>query len=146
MAKAVRAIIIENGKLLVMYRNKQGSEYYTLVGGRINDQESMEQALVRELKEETGLTVTAASLVFTEEHEAPYNDQFIYYCEIAPHDDIAIQDDAEEKHMNHLGVNIHQPFWVPIKAFDRLPFRTPQLQHAIVEGLKKGFPQQPVKL
>lgn len=146
MRKAARAIIIENGKLLVMHRNKYGSQYFTLVGGRINDGETPEQGLVREILEETGLQVTAASLVFYEEHHAPYNDQYIYLCEVAPHADVAIQDTSEEAIMNNYQMNMHQPGWVTLKAFEQLPFRTPQLQEAIVKALKKGFPKQPVKL
>ena len=63
MGKAARAIIIENDKILVMRREKYGSEYNTLVSGRANSTEHMEQALVREIHEETGLTVVAATLM-----------------------------------------------------------------------------------
>lgn len=146
MRTAVRAIVIENGKLLVMHRNKQGNQYYTLVGGRMNDGETPEQALAREVQEETGLTVTAARLVYTEDHPAPYNEQYIYLCEVAPHAAIAIQDASEEGTMNKYGMNLHQPFWVNKQAFANTAFRTPLLQAAIVIALKKGFPEQPVKL
>ncbi|HEX8763382.1 MAG TPA: NUDIX hydrolase, partial [Candidatus Saccharimonadales bacterium] len=91
MRQAVRAIIIENGYILVMKRNKYGSEYFTLVGGRLNEDETPEQGLVREIFEETGMTVTAAQLVYVENHAAPYNEQFIYLCEVAPHEPIAVQ-------------------------------------------------------
>jgi ADP-ribose pyrophosphatase YjhB (NUDIX family) len=71
MSKAARAIIIDGERFLVMYRNKYGSEYFTLVGGRVGESETVEQALMREVKEETGLDVTAARLVFIEEHPEP---------------------------------------------------------------------------
>jgi ADP-ribose pyrophosphatase YjhB (NUDIX family) len=146
MGKAARAIIIENDKLLVMYRNKYGSEYFTLVGGRAQEHETTEAALVREVREETGLQVTAARLVYIEEHAEPYNEQYIYLCEVAPHADIAIEDASEEGFMNKLDMNIHAPYWIRTKSFSELSFRTPQLQQAIVTALKKGFPQTPVKL
>jgi len=146
MRKAARAIIIENGRILVMHRNKYGSKYFTLVGGRINDQETPEQGLVREVMEETGLQVTAARLVYTEDHAAPYNEQYIYVCEIAPHADVAIQESSEEGEMNRYEMNVHQPLWVALGAFGALPFRTPQLQKAIITAFKKGFPKKPVAL
>jgi ADP-ribose pyrophosphatase YjhB (NUDIX family) len=146
MAKAARAIIVESGKLLVMYRNKYGSEYFTLVGGQVADGETTEQALIRELKEETGLTVTSARQVFVENHAEPYNQQYIYVCEVAPHDGVAIQEASEESYMNRLDANIHKPLWVDIAAFEKLPFRTPSLQSAILYGIHKGFPDQPVDL
>ncbi len=144
--KAARAIIIENNKILVMYRNKQGSQYYTLVGGRANDNETPEDALVREVKEETGLEITHARLVYVEYHQPPYNEQYIYLCEVAPHADIALQDTSEEAFLNNLSVNIHRPQWSDKKSFAVLPFRTPQLQSAIVTALKKGFPREAISL
>jgi ADP-ribose pyrophosphatase YjhB (NUDIX family) len=146
MAKAARAIIIENGKMLVMQRKKTGPEYYTLVGGRLNGPETPEQAVVREVKEETGLEVIAARLVFTEDHPEPYNFQYIFLCEVAPHDSIKIQETSEEGLMNRIGINIHTPLWVPIDMFGKLPFSTMQLQKAILEALSSGFPETPVAL
>ncbi|HSX52948.1 MAG TPA: NUDIX hydrolase [Patescibacteria group bacterium] len=146
MAKAARAIIIEGDKILVMHRNKQGSEYFTLVGGRLNDHETPEQALVREVKEETGLDVISYRLVYTEEHQEPYNDQYIFLCEVAPHADVAIQDTSEEGFMNKISINVHRPHWAEASSFAKLPFRTIQLQNAITTALNKGFPDEPIKL
>ena len=146
MGKAARAIIIEDDKMLVMHRNKHGSEYYTLVGGRIQDNETPEQALVREVKEETGLDVTAAKLVFTEEYDEPYNSQYIYLCQIAPHGNVAIGEASEEGFMNRIGINVHTPVWIFTNSLPKLQFRTPALHQALLEALKKGFPKQPLKL
>jgi mutator protein MutT len=144
--KAARAIIFEGNKLLVMHRNKQGSQYFTLVGGRVNEGETLEQCLIREVREETGLTVTHAQLMFIEEHQEPYNEQYIYLCSVAPNEGVAIQEASEEAFMNRVGVNTHQPMWVDIYALGKLPFRTPQLQKALEQAIKNGFPSQPVKL
>ncbi len=146
MSKAARAIIIQDNKILVMHRNKYGSEYFTLVGGRVAEGENTEQALVREIREETGLTVTAASLVFIEEHAAPYNEQYVYLCEVAPNSGAAIQEDSEEAQLNRFEVNVHELRWIEVKAFASIPFRTPQLHEAIVRAFKKGFPHQAIKL
>lgn len=146
MGKAARAIIIENNKVLVMYRNKQGSQYYTLVGGKANETESVEHALVREIKEETGLDVTDHKLVYVEKHPEPYNEQYIFLCSVAPHSSVSIQEYSEEAMMNRVNINVHRPEWVDTKGFSKLPFRTPQLQEAIEKALKKGFPKEPVYL
>jgi ADP-ribose pyrophosphatase YjhB (NUDIX family) len=146
MSKAARAIIIEGKKILVMYRNKGGDEYFTLVGGQINKGESAEDAVKREVKEETGLDVLGAELMFIEEHSGKLNDQYIYLCQVASHDSVGVLEDSEEGLMNKVGVNIHKPVWVRISHFDKLPFRTMLLQRAIVEALKNGFPSRPIKL
>jgi ADP-ribose pyrophosphatase YjhB (NUDIX family) len=146
MAKAARAIIFENGKMLVMHRNKYGSQYFTLVGGRVNEGESVEQALERELKEETGLEVASSRLVFYEGHPEPYNEQYIYLCDVKPHGELKVQDYSEEAMMNRIDLNVHTPMWVELNAFDKLSFRTPQLQQAIVKSLRQGFPNEPIRL
>lgn len=146
MAKAARAIIIEGDHMLVMYRNKHGDEYYTLVGGRLADDETPEHALVREVKEETGLDITAARLVFFEDHPEPYNQQYIYLCNVAPHAEVAIQETSEEGFMNKFEMNIHRPEWIQLDSLDKLAFRTPSLQNAIIRGMRTGFPSRPVKL
>jgi ADP-ribose pyrophosphatase YjhB (NUDIX family) len=146
MSLAARAIIIENGKILVMHRNKSGNEYFTLVGGRINDDETPEQGLVREVREETGMRVMAARLVYVEKHPTPYNEQYIYLCKVDPHEAVALQDDSEENTMNKYGMNMHRPQWASIQSFTHLSFRTPQLHAAIVQAFEKGFPTEPTPI
>ena len=146
MANAARAIIIEDKKMLLMHRNKNGKQYFTLVGGRMQEGEVPEQALAREVKEETGLDVAGCRLVYLEEHQDPYNNQYIFVCELAAHGDAVIQDTSEEAMLNRISSNVHMPMWVDTKSFGALPFMTMNLQAAIVKGLKKGFPKEPVRL
>lgn len=148
MGKAVRAIIFKDSQLLVMYRNKYGSEYYTLVGGQVQEGESLEQALIREVKEETGLTLTAGRMVFYEDHPEPYNQQYIYLCTVAPfqEEDVKIQDSSEEGFMNRVNINVHTPRWVNMGSFAHLQFRTPLLQQAIMQSYQQGFPTKAVQI
>lgn len=146
MGKAARAIIIENDQLLLMLRDKEGQQYCTLVGGQVQGDESLEEALVREVKEETGLQITGARLIFIEKHAAPYNEQYIYLCTVAPHNGVSIQEASEESLLNRIGINTHTPVWVHRNAFGGIQFRTLQLHQAIMDGLKNGFPRQTVEL
>jgi ADP-ribose pyrophosphatase YjhB (NUDIX family) len=146
MANAVRAIIMDDKRLLLMYREKFGSKYFTLVGGMLHGNENAEDGLKREIKEETGLEITSARFVYYEDHPEPYNKQYIYLCEVAPGPDAAIQEYSEEAELNKLGANIHTPVWVNKSGFKNMPFRSPQLQLAITEALKKGFPAEPLYL
>lgn len=50
-----RALILEDNKVLLIHRFKDGKEYFVLPGGHIEENESEEEALIREIKEETNL-------------------------------------------------------------------------------------------
>ena len=61
---ATKAIIIENGAILLnRCKGEDGDTYYDLPGGGQKQYESMEQTLVREVKEETGYEVSVDGFV-----------------------------------------------------------------------------------
>ncbi len=64
MAKRVAAVIIQNGKVLVLSRVKIGREYFVFPGGGVKLGETLTDALRRELQEELGLTVTIERPLF----------------------------------------------------------------------------------
>ena len=66
---AVGAIVIQEEKiLLVRYYDRHGSSFLVGPGGGVhNDGESITQALVREVKEETGIEVRPHKLLFVED-------------------------------------------------------------------------------
>ena len=148
MADASRAIIIENGQMLLMRRNKGGSQYLTLVGGLKEDNETVEQCLIREIKEETDLDIEDFRQVYFEAHNSPYNNQYIFLCTVKPHGGIKLQEWSEEAQLNSkvFKDNTHTPVWVALSSFKNLAFRTPQLHEAIKKALKKGFPKTSVTL
>jgi 8-oxo-dGTP diphosphatase len=61
--KAARVIIVKNEKVLLIHSQKYNS--YTLPGGGVEDGESLEQAAIREAKEETGIAINILAEVET---------------------------------------------------------------------------------
>lgn len=55
MIQRAAAIVIKEGKILLMYRKRNDAEYYAIPGGHIENGESPEITAIRELKEETNL-------------------------------------------------------------------------------------------
>ena len=132
-----------------MRRLKGGNLYYTLIGGQLKDDETLEQGLIREVKEETGLDVADHRLVFTEMHPEPYNEQYIYLCTLAPHGPtLKISEYSDESALasHSMNSNVHTPMWVDVGTFKHLALRTPQLHEALQLALKKGFPKNTINL
>lgn len=63
----VRALVLRDGKVLVSRERRQGIEHVLLPGGRVREGESIHDALVREVFEETGLAVVADRLLYVAE-------------------------------------------------------------------------------
>lgn len=81
--KRVRAIIIENNKVLLMHRIKQGHEYWTFPGGGVDKEDkSLEDGLKRECKEELGVEVEIKDLYFKEFDTFSNQIQYYYICKI----------------------------------------------------------------
>ena len=71
---SARAIIIENGELLAMFRRKKkddGSykEYYVIPGGGVEDNETLEETCVREIKEEFNVDVKILGYLGSDEKD-----------------------------------------------------------------------------
>ncbi|MFH0898533.1 MAG: NUDIX domain-containing protein [bacterium] len=65
---AAAAIVMQHRKvLLVRYHNKDGNNFLVGPGGGIHVEESLPQAVVREVKEETGIEVQPSKMLFVED-------------------------------------------------------------------------------
>lgn len=81
MRKSARAIIItKDNKLLLMKRIKPDGVYYVTIGGGIEDGETSKQALLRELKEESGSIVDKPIFAFHYDDIERQNSVDFYVC------------------------------------------------------------------
>lgn len=67
----VAAVILIGGKLLLVRQRKGGEPYYLLPGGGVNRGETLEQALRREVREETGLECSVGAPILINDTIAP---------------------------------------------------------------------------
>lgn len=77
--KRARAIIFSDNKLLAMYRELDKRIFYTFPGGGMEENETEEECVVREVFEEFGLTVRPIKKVYIYENEKSI--EYFYTCE-----------------------------------------------------------------
>lgn len=60
----VTGILIENGKLLLVNQKVSENRSWSLPGGRLENGETLEEGMIREMFEETGLNVKVIKLLY----------------------------------------------------------------------------------
>jgi 8-oxo-dGTP diphosphatase len=141
MRRAARAIVLKDGKLLVMHRNKFGQEYDTLPGGNVEIGETPEQAALRETAEETTVEIKHPRLVFIEHAGTMYGDQYIFFCDYV-NGEPKLAQDAEEHKIHQMGQNLYEPKWLPLAELPNAPFLSEELKKEILHAIKNGWPEE----
>lgn len=145
MRHAVRAIILKDDKLLVMHRNKFGHEFYALPGGGIDMGETAEQALIREIQEEAGITFTNPRLVIAEDAGEIFGLQQIYLCQYVSGEP-ALAPNSDEAKITAMGQNFYQPLWLPLDKLPQVELLPKELQQTLLENLPDKWPAKLLKL
>ena len=74
---------LENGKVVLQYRSPERYKKwsgYAFPGGHIEEGESLAESIIREVYEETGLTITAPKLVAVKNWEPDDGTRYIVFC------------------------------------------------------------------
>lgn len=134
--------MLHENQLLVMHRYKFGQEYYTLIGGGIDPGETAEQALMREVQEESGVAIANPRLVYIEEAGDPFGTQYIYVCDYNGGTPV-LHEQSDEARINALGQNLYTPLWLNVAELKNIPFRSETLKQELLQALQEGFPEKP---
>ncbi len=144
MKQFARAIVLKDDSLLVMRREKAGRKYCSLVGGAVDPGETPEQALYRELAEETGIEVKNHRLVITQQGGG-FGTQYIYLCDYVSGEPELAEDSVEAK-INVPGQNSFQPGWLPLKDLPTVNLLPGELKKVLLNILPNNFPQQSITI
>jgi ADP-ribose pyrophosphatase YjhB (NUDIX family) len=106
------AAVLNNDKILMVCHQTPSRTYWTFPGGAVEAGETMEQAAVREVKEETGLNVKAVRLIFEEKYEAGVS--YCYLAELIDENTVVNLDFLPEDE-SVFGTMLHSASWHYIK-------------------------------
>jgi len=134
-----RAVVIQDGNMLLMERWRPGKHYFSVPGGGIEPGETPEQTVVRELAEETGCVVRPVRLLYTLRFEDG-TEHSIFLCEHVsgePH----LPADSPEAIDQHED-NRFKPRWIPLTDLPETPFLVWEpIKQRLLHDLEHGFPE-----
>ena len=122
-----RGIIIKNEKILLIHRIKPSRNYYVLPGGKIEKNENPEQALIREIKEETNLDIISFKKLTEIEDEKRY----AYYFIIEKYIGIPEIIGEEKEKSNEIDKYILE--WIELKDIKKLNIHPIQIKTRLIE-------------
>jgi ADP-ribose pyrophosphatase YjhB (NUDIX family) len=73
----VAALIVLNDRVVLVRHRAAGSSYHLLPGGGVDYRETLEHAVVREVREETGLDVSLGRLLFASDTIDPHGSRHV---------------------------------------------------------------------
>lgn len=81
MREAVVALVIKDGLILAISRRNNKTKF-GLIGGKVDEGETLEQALIRETLEESGVTITKTTHIYSrvELGDGPNGEDFKAHC------------------------------------------------------------------
>ncbi len=127
---ACRAIIIKDGKILLSYET--ATDQWMLPGGGLEEGETREECVVREIAEETGYVVRPASECLLEIDEY-YEDckwpSFYYFCEITGSTETKLTPQEQEVGM--------VPKWLPVEEIVKIFSR--HQDYADTDEMRRGM-------
>ena len=129
MVKGSRVIIIKEDKILLIHRFKNGKEYYVLPGGSIEKGESLKEAAIREVKEETNLDVDVELLW---EYEEDYQGKRKGYYFLAKSYEGDLKLGGEEAKINSVN-NLYSLEWFPINEIKKALFYPEEIGRRILK-------------
>jgi len=135
------AIIVNNEKVLLMHRINNGKEYHVFPGGGVENGETVEQAVLREVQEETSLKVKIEKLLYHHIYDDDTK-QFFYFCRYVSGEP-ELGDGNEARDMKESNANFYNPIWYEIKGLPQLLLYPLEIRDWFIEDTKKNFENVP---
>jgi len=133
MIKRVRAVIIQDNRILLIKRVKPGDKYWVAPGGAVDPGESDQQALIRECQEELGVNVEVGKLFLQVVSEKPATRgqlEFFYQCQIVSGEVGTGEGPEYQSDSGYIGS--YQPEWVDLDKLLSLELRPRQLKEGLL--------------
>ena len=130
----VAAIVVQDDEILLVRHVKHGKTYWLLPGGGVKYGETLEEALVREIEEETNLDVVVERPVMMNDSVPPDRHRHVMnICFTARITGGTLQTEDSEV--------LKEVRFVPIDDVTDLPLFYPDIRTPLLDAYSRGFPE-----
>jgi 8-oxo-dGTP pyrophosphatase MutT (NUDIX family) len=129
-------IVIRDNVVLLMHRIKNGKEYYVFPGGGVEENESVEEAVLREVLEETTLKIKVGRKIYL--HDYGESSGHYYLCDYIEGEP-QLGDSIEKEIMEMGKGDYYNPLWVNIDKLEEMLVYPLEVRDWLIADLKNGF-------
>ena len=127
-----RCVLIENDKVLLIYREKNDRIYYVFPGGGVEDRETNEECLIRECREELGIEIN----IIKQLYEVKGKDFLQHFFLIERVSGEIGSGDANEYDINRVG-GLQRPVFIDINELVNLEVVSRPIVEQLLSDYKK---------
>lgn len=128
-----RAIIFHDGKLILIHRKWKRKEYWVTPGGGVEGDETLEEAVKREVREEIGIEIGVGKFVMelTRESKDRVSHQKFFLCEYVSGE---IGSGTDAKMLASDEKDFYEVVTVPIDRLSKINIVPPQIKKYLVKA------------
>jgi mutator protein MutT len=130
------AILIKEDEVLLMHRRNE-KEYFTFPGGGVENGEKIEDAVLRELREETTIEAKINKLLYRHIYDND-TEQYFYLCDYISGEPKLGEDSEEKKRMSEEN-EFYNPLWVKIERLRDMLVYPLEIRDLLLKDFKIGF-------
>lgn len=136
--KRIRAVgILLKGDEVLLINRKNAKEYFVFPGGGAEKGETIEQAVERELKEETSISISINRLLYKHIYD-DNSEQFFYLCDYISGEPKLSDSSIENQNMLK-GTDYYKPLWVKLNELKNLLVYPLEIRDLLLEDFKNNF-------
>jgi 8-oxo-dGTP diphosphatase len=140
MSYRAAILLLQDDKVALIERHRDGLHYFTFPGGHIEPGETPEAAGIRETEEELGLQVTIRKLAVVADWQGC--SQYYFLVDVIG----GTFGSGTGEEMNHPKPEkgTYQPVWMPVAQLLDQPIKPRQMAELLVRFVKEGWPEETV--
>lgn len=140
MGTRAAVVLLEDSKVALIERRRDGHHYFLFPGGRVEAHESPTEAAAREAREELGLTVTMGAHIATIEFDG---NRQLYFLAQASGGIFGSGKGEEMSGYDFEGDGSYVAVWKSVEDLDKFDVRPRSIVDMIRSGLSAGWPNEP---